>query len=190
MTKPECADYLRGAGLNNVYISRDDGMPLHAFKIPSRGHNFAQSPRGPSVEELRQTVYDIMSHICCVHWSKHDLKLKVGPSFLLHPTYAIFNRLNFSGLMSRTALDVGRDMAWIASEFARRAHRTDCAALIRHAHESLDEWIPLDKILHGNHLAIQIAVLGIKLWGTTQIMRNKLSLKDYKTQKNTLFTLK
>ena len=48
----------------------------------------------------------------------------------------------------------GRDMAWIANEFAKRAHHIDCAALICHAHESTDQWISLDTILHGNHLAI------------------------------------
>ena len=32
---------------------------MYAFKIPTRGHNSAKkSPRGPSAEELRQTVHD------------------------------------------------------------------------------------------------------------------------------------
>ena len=41
MTKSDCPDYLRGAGLNKGYVCRDVGMPLHAFKIPTRGYNFA-----------------------------------------------------------------------------------------------------------------------------------------------------
>ena len=83
-------------------------------------------------------------------------------------------------------------MAWIASKFARHAQCIDCAALIRHAHECMDECISLDTILHGNHTAIQIAEEGMR----DQMMRNnpkflsELSLKDYKIQKNTLFTLK
>ena len=39
-------------------------------------------------------------------------------------------------------------MAWIVSEFTRLARRIDCAALIRHAHEGMDEWTSLDTILH------------------------------------------
>ena len=154
MTKPECADYLRGAGLNNVYISRDDGMTLHAFKIPFRGHNFAKSPRGPSVEELQQTVYDIMED-----YEPHLLRTWVetrfeaeGWTIIFNPPYLCnFQPIELLWAYVKNSIGQryfkGRDMAWIASKFARRAHRIDCAALIRHAHESMDEWISLDTIL-------------------------------------------
>ena len=49
MTKPKCADYLRGAGLNKVYVRRDHRMPLHPEDTI-----LPESPRIPSVEELRQ----------------------------------------------------------------------------------------------------------------------------------------
>ena len=41
----------------------------------------------------------------------------------------------------------GRDMVWIADEFARRAHRINCHdIIINHAHGCMDDLISLDTI--------------------------------------------
>ena len=151
MTKSACADYLRGAGLNKVYVCLDGGIPLHAFKIPTKGHNFAKSPRGPSTEELRQTVYDTMEdhepHLLQT-WIETRFEAEGWTIIITSPYLCNFQPIELFWAYIKNSIGrryfKGRDMAWIVSEFAKRAYCIDCAALIRHTHKCMDDWISLD----------------------------------------------
>lgn len=164
MNKKECADYLRSAGLSNVVVHRDDGKPLHHFKVPARGSDFAKAPKGPSTEELRQAVFDTMEDInpdLLRTWIEARFE-EEGWTIIFTPPYLCnFQPIELFWAYIKNSIGrryfKGRDMAWIASEFAKRALQINCADLIRHAHEFMDTWISLDTILSGSFLDIKIA---------------------------------
>ena len=132
MTKPECADYLRGAGLYKVYVCRDDGMPLHAVKISTRGQNLPNLPgdrQQRSSDRMSTTQWKIMNPICYEHGLRQGLKLNEGWTIIFTPPYLCnFQLIKLFWAYIKNSIGRRhfnrRDMAWIASEFAKRAHCT------------------------------------------------------------------